>query len=148
MAHTLKKNQKQKDAMRAMTSIPTEDYDLFRKLEKHYKGLITMLDDLDAEADAAICRTADVVFITVAGSSIHRKILKLLKPKISELIIFFQERNQIIEFSNFQVFFRRSCSSSRCTSDWRAAEKPKAADTQRYFSLSPLKHLLFSRSFR
>ena len=106
MPHTLKKIQKQKYAMRAMTSIPTEDYDQFRKLEKHYEGLNLKLDDLDAEADAAFCRTAAVVFITVAGSSIHRKILTLLKPKISELIIFLQYRNQIFRFSSF--FFRRS----------------------------------------
>lgn len=87
MAATLKEIEQQRDEMRAMTNMP-EAYERFRQLEKYYESLITRLEVLDAEANAAICRTADIIFITVAGACIHRRLLGILKPKISVLIIF------------------------------------------------------------
>ncbi len=54
----------------------------FRALARKYEGLISKLDDLTVKQMAALCQTASVIFMTVSGALIYRKVLDILKPTI------------------------------------------------------------------
>lgn len=53
--------------------------------ETQYENAIKKLATNTAQANAAVCRAADVVFITIAGAAMHREMLEILQCPIGIL---------------------------------------------------------------